>query len=66
MISVPLTGAITAALAAFGISPTPALVGGVFLGVKATLILGGVLGVSKLWERFKAKKAGDENTSPEA
>lgn len=57
MISVPITGAITALLAALGVAPNPALVGGIFLAVKATIVLGGVLGVSKLFDRFKAKRA---------
>ena len=36
--------------------PRPA-VGGIFLAVKATIVLGGVFGVSKLFDRFKAKRA---------
>ncbi len=54
MISVPLTAAIVGALAAFGVSPTPWLIGAILVAVKALVVLLGVLGVGKLFQKKKA------------
>lgn len=42
MISAPVTAAIVAILAFFGVSPTAWLVGAIFVAVKAFIVLGGL------------------------
>lgn len=65
MISASITAAIVGILALLGIAPAPWMVGAIWLFAKGAIVVLGLLGAGKLYQRAKAKPTNPDNSDEE-